>query len=61
MLRIFEKLVALASYDLFKECCQIEVLPQFYDDDELDLMREQVETIREEQFLEDLYGIRARL
>ena len=61
MMRIFGKLCALATFDLFKQCCQINILPAFYDDDELELMRDQIESIREDQFLEELYGLRARL
>ena len=61
MFRVFNKLCDLASHDLMKVCCQIEEHPQFYNDDELESMREAVDTVREEQLLESLYGARARL
>ena len=61
MFRVFNKLCDLASHDLMKVCCEIEELPQFYNDDELESMREAVDTVREEQLLESLFGQRARL
>ena len=49
------------TYELFTLATIVEALPQFYMDDELELMREQVQTIREQEFLENLFGYRSRL
>ena len=55
---MFEKLCALASYGMFEYQDQVETL---YDESELDAMKEQVENIREDQYLEDIYGASARV
>ena len=47
LIRIFEKICGLVSYELFRLTAMIDALPQFYMDDELELMREQVEVLRE--------------
>ena len=47
LIRIFEKICGLVSYELFVLATMVDALPQFYMDDELQLMREQVEALRE--------------
>ena len=55
---VFDKLCGLACFELFK--CQGAV-GQIYTDDECSSLQEQVETLREDQYLEDMYGTLGRL
>ena len=60
-MRIFDKVCGLVTYELFTLATSVEALPQFYMDDELESMRDQVQNIREQEFLENLFGYRSRL
>ena len=58
LIPIFEKLLGLASWELFK--CQDQV-GAIYDDQEIESMAETNEALREDQYLEDVYGSNSRL
>ena len=55
---VFEKLCGLASFELF---AFPNAAGQIYDDAECEQLREQVELVREDQYLEDVYGASSRL
>ena len=54
---VFEKLCALASYEMFVCQDQVEAV---YDEGELSAMAGEVEVLREDHYLEDIFGASAR-
>ena len=52
---------ALASWEFFELAYQYGGVDQIYTDDEITSLKEQVETIREDQYLEDVYGSISKL
>ena len=50
---VFAKLCGLACFELF--ICQNDV-PELYTEEECEEMKEQVDLIREDQFLDDVFG-----
>ena len=58
---IFLKLCAMASWEFFELAYQYGGVDQIYTDDEITSLKEQVETIREDQYLEDVYGSISKL
>ena len=50
-----------ASYDLFEKTYNIGYVEQIYSDEEIAIMKERVEALREDQFLEDVYGMKSKL
>ena len=55
---IFEKLCGLACYELFTIADELE---QIYTEEEIGKLKEAVEVVREDQYLEDVFGDKAAL
>ena len=55
---IFEKLCGLACYELFTIVDDVE---QFYSEEEMEKIKEAVEDVREDQYLEQVFGDEAKL
>ena len=55
---VFEKLCGLVSFELFK--CQEEVA-DFYTEEECERLKDQIENVQEDQYLEDIFGMAAYL
>ena len=59
---IFDKMCALACWELFEIAQQVGEVPELiYSDEEVKVLKEQVEVVREDQYLEDVYGVLAKL
>ena len=61
MVPFFDKLCGLACFELFTEAAAIGAVEQIYNDDDLESITFQVETVREDQYLEDVYGVSSRI
>lgn len=57
----FEKLCAFATYDLFEQAEKLGHCKKIYDEQEIAQLKEKIEVIREDQFLEDVYGFKSKL
>ena len=55
---IFEKICGLACYELFTFA---EELEQLYTEEEIEKIKEAVETVREDQYLESVFGNKAAI
>ena len=58
---IFEKMCAFATWDLFTAASQIGGIEQIYDSGDCAALQEQVEALREDHFLEEVFGVQSRL
>ena len=58
---IFQKILELSVWGLMQQCVELGVVEELYSSDDIESMKEQIETIREDQFLEDIYGIQSKL
>ena len=59
---IFEKICALASWELFEIAQQSgEVSEAIYNESEITSLKNQVEVLREDQYLEDVFGVMSKL
>ena len=56
LIPIFDKMCAMAAWEFFDIAAQFGGVQKFYSDDEVESLKEQIETIREDQYLEDVYG-----
>jgi len=56
---MFEKLCELSSYGLF--AVKTDELSTDYTEEEIEQLKQSVEEVREDQFLEEIYGNRAHL
>ena len=54
---VFEKICELSLWGLMQQCAELGVVDELYSADEIEQMKEQVETVREDQFIEDIFGI----
>ena len=58
LIPIFEKMCALATWELFDIAKSIGEVPEdIYNEDEVNNLKEQVEVLREDQYLEDVFGV----
>ena len=58
---VFEKICELSAWGLMQQCAELGVVDQLYSAEEIEQMKEQVETVREDQFVEDIYGINSKV
>ena len=58
---VFEKMCSIASWELFSTVAQIKDIDQIYSEDDKIKLQEQVETLREDIFLEQIFGNESRL
>ena len=51
----------MACYDLIKIGTEIGEVDEIYNADELELLRQQIEDVQEDHFLEDIYGLSSQI
>ena len=57
----FEKLCDVACWNLFEALNSINVIEELYTPEEIAKLKEQVEALREDMFIDDMYGNYSRL
>ena len=45
---VFEKICELSLWGLMKQCAELGVVDELYSEDEIEQMKEQIETVRED-------------
>ena len=58
---LFESLCLLVTNDLFDAASSVDGVDKPYGDDVCESLKEQIETVREDNWLEDVYGAQSRL
>lgn len=58
---VFEKMCGLATWEIFAFTAQNDFAKEYYNDGVHEQLKDQVETLREDHFIEDVYGIQSKL
>ena len=61
LIPFFDKLCGLACGELMEQSAAIGAVRQIYEEEDIENMKYQIEVIREDQYLEDIYGVQARI
>ena len=57
----FEKLCAFSTWELFTSLSEIKGVKSLYDENEIESIKNQVENLRETDFLDPIYGFKSRV
>ena len=58
---VFEKICAMACWDVFTAGAQIGGIDTIYSDSDIESLKNEIEAFREDVFLEDVFGVQSRL
>ena len=58
---VFDKICAMCCWEMFTSGAQIGGIESIYSDDDSNGLKEQVEALREDVFLEEVFGVQSRL
>jgi len=61
LIPFFDKLCGLACGELMEQSAAIGAVRQIYEEEDIENMKYQIEVIREDQYLEDIYGVQSRI